>query len=191
MSANTDSSVFLTLGTGVGGGIVIHGKVWNGFHGVGSEIGHMILKVGGEPCTCGNHGCVERYCSATAIIRMAKEAVAQHPESAILTAVNGDASAINAKVVFDAAKAGDEVALVVFREYVSYLSQAISSMMQFLDPEVVVLGGGVSKAGAFLLDAVRAEVPKYLLFKMMPHARIELAKLGPDAGIIGAAMLGK
>ena len=65
VSANTDSSVFLTLGTGVGGGIVIHGKVWNGFHGVGSEIGHMILKVGGEPCTCGNHGCVERYCSAT------------------------------------------------------------------------------------------------------------------------------
>ena len=122
---------------------------------------------------------------------MAKEAVAQHPESAILTAVNGDASAINAKVVFDAAKAGDEVALTVFREYVSYLSQAISSMMQFLDPEVVVLGGGVSKAGAFLLDAVRAEVPKYLLFKTMPHARIELAKLGPDAGIIGAAMLGK
>ena len=191
VSANTDSSVFLTLGTGVGGGIVIHGKVWNGFHGVGSEIGHMILKVGGEPCTCGNHGCVERYCSATAIIRMAKEAVAQHPESAILTAVNGDANAINAKVVFDAAKAGDEVALVVFREYVSYLSQAISSIMQFLDPEVVVLGGGVSKAGAFLLDAVRAEVPKYLLFKTMPHARIELAKLGPDAGIIGAAMLGK
>ena len=191
VSANTDSSVFLTLGTGVGGGIVIHGKVWSGFHGVGSEIGHMILKVGGEPCTCGNHGCVERYCSATAIIRMAKEAVAQHPESAILTAVNGDANAINAKVVFDAAKAGDEVALVVFREYVSYLSQAISSIMQFLDPEVVVLGGGVSKAGAFLLDAVRAEVPKYLLFKTMPHARIELAKLGPDAGIIGAAMLGK
>ena len=191
VSANTDSSVFLTLGTGVGGGIVIHGKVWNGFHGVGSEIGHMILKVGGEPCTCGNHGCVERYCSATAIIRMAKEAVAQHPESAILTAVNGDANAINAKVVFDAAKAGDEVALVVFREYVSYLSQAISSIMQFLDPEVIVLGGGVSKAGAFLLDAVRAEVPKYLLFKTMPHARIELAKLGPDAGIIGAAMLGK
>ena len=191
VSANTDSSVFLTLGTGVGGGIVIHGKVWNGFHGVGSEIGHMILKVGGEPCTCGNHGCVERYCSATAIIRMAKEAVAQHPESAILTAVNGDANAINAKVVFDAAKAGDEVALVVFREYVSYLSQAISSIMQFLDPEVIVLGGGVSKAGTFLLDAVRAEVPKYLLFKTMPHARIELAKLGPDAGIIGAAMLGK
>ena len=191
VSANTDSSVFLTLGTGVGGGIVIHGKVWNGFHGVGSEIGHMILKVGGEPCTCGNHGCVERYCSATAIIRMAKEAVAQHPESAILTAVNGDANAINAKVVFDAAKAGDEVALVVFRAYVSYLSQAISSIMQFLDPEVIVLGGGVSKAGAFLLDAVRAEVPKYLLFKTMPHARIELAKLGPDAGIIGAAMLGK
>ncbi len=185
------TGVLLTLGTGLGGGINLNGKMFNGGMNHGVELGHAYLVDGGEPCTCGNHGCVERYCSATAIIRMAKEAVAQHPESAILTAVNGDASAINAKVVFDAAKAGDEVALTVFREYVSYLSQAISSIMQFLDPEVVVLGGGVSKAGAFLLDAVRAEVPKYLLFKMMPHARIELAKLGPDAGIIGAAMLGK
>lgn len=190
VSANTDSSVFLTLGTGVGGGIIIHGKVWSGSHGVGSEIGHMILKMGGEPCTCGNHGCVERYCSATAIIRMAREAVKAHPESAILTAAKGDPANINAKIVFDAAKAGDPVGMQVFREYVSYLAQAISNIIQFLDPEVIALGGGVSKAGDFLLNAVREEVPHYLLYKNIPAARIELAKLGADAGIIGAAMLG-
>ena len=190
VSANTDSSVFLTLGTGVGGGIIIHGKVWSGSHGVGSEIGHMILKMGGEPCTCGNHGCVERYCSATAIIRMAREAVKEHPESAILTAAKGDPANINAKIVFDAAKAGDPVGMQVFREYVSYLAQAISNIIQFLDPEVIALGGGVSKAGDFLLNAVREEVPHYLLYKNIPAARIELAKLGADAGIIGAAMLG-
>lgn len=190
VSAGTDSSVFITLGTGVGGGIVIHGKVWSGFHGVGSEIGHMILELDGEPCTCGNRGCLERYCSATAIIRMARELTAVHPDSEILAMVGGDPEKINAKVVFDAAREGDPVGVKVFRRYVRYLSQAIASIMQFLDPEVVVLGGGVSKAGDFLLEAVRQEVPKYLLFKGMPHARIELARLGPDAGIIGAAMLG-
>lgn len=90
VSAGTDSSVFITLGTGVGGGIVIHGKVWSGFHGVGSEIGHMILELDGEPCTCGNRGCLERYCSATAIIRMARELVAIHPDSMILSLAQGD-----------------------------------------------------------------------------------------------------
>ncbi len=190
VSAGTDSSVFVTLGTGVGGGIVIHGKVWSGFHGVGSELGHMILELDGEPCTCGNRGCVERYCSATAIIRMARELVARHPDSLVLTLAQGDPDNINAKMVFDAAREQDPVGMKVFRRYVIYLSQALASVMQLLDPEVVVLGGGVSKAGSFLLDAVRAEVPRYLLFKELPHARIELAKLGPDAGIIGAAMLG-
>lgn len=190
VSAGTDSSVFITLGTGVGGGIVIHGKVWSGFHGVGSEIGHMILELDGEPCTCGNRGCLERYCSATAIIRMARELVAIHPDSMILSLAQGDPEKISAKIVFDAAREEDPIGKKVFRRYVSYLSQAIASIMQFLDPEIIVLGGGVSKAGAFLLDAVRQEVPKYLLFKGMPYARIELARLGADAGIIGAAMLG-
>lgn len=190
VSAGTDSSVFMTLGTGVGGGIVIHGKVWSGFHGVGSEIGHMILELEGEPCTCGNHGCLERYCSATAIIRMARELMPNHPDSLIMSLCDGDTAKINAKIVFDAAREGDEIGLRVFRRYVRYLSQAISNIITFLDPEVVVLGGGVSKAGSFLLDAVREEVPHYMLYKTMPLSRIELAQLGPDAGIIGAAMLG-
>ena len=191
VSAGTDSSVFITLGTGVGGGIVLGGKVWSGFHGVGSELGHMILELDGEPCTCGNFGCLERYCSATAIIRMARELVERHPDSQIMKAVNSDPAKINAKIVFDAAREGDEIALKVFRRYIRYLSQAIANVINFLDPEMIVLGGGVSKAGSFLLDAVRAEVPKYLLYKTMPYSRIELAILGPDAGIIGAAMLGK
>lgn len=190
VSAGTDSSVFMTLGTGVGGGIILHGKVWSGFHGIGSEIGHMILELDGEPCSCGNLGCLERYCSATAIIRMAREMMDKHPDSLIMTLCGGDPAKINAKIVFDAAREGDEIALKVFRRYVRYLAQAISNVIVFLDPEVVVLGGGVSKAGSFLLDAVRQEVPKYLLFKTMPYSRIELARLGPDAGVIGAAMLG-
>lgn len=189
VSAGTHSSVFLTLGTGVGAGIVLGGRVWSGFHGVGSEVGHMIMELDGEPCTCGSNGCLERYTSATAIIRMGREAVAKHPESLIMTLCQGDPAKINAKLVFDAAREGDEQGKKVFRRYVRYLAQAIANVINFLDPEVIVLGGGVSKAGDFLLDAVRAEVPHYLLYKTMPYSRIELARLGPDAGIIGAAML--
>ena len=190
VSAGTDSSVFLTLGTGVGAGIVIRGKVWSGFHGVGSELGHTILEIDGEPCSCGNRGCLERYCSATAIIRMAREQMDKHPDSMIMSLCGGDPSLINAKMVFDAAREGDETAVKIFRRYARYLGQAIANVVNFFDPEVVVLGGGVSKAGKFLLDAVRAETPKYCLYKSMPISRIELAELGPDAGIIGAAMLG-
>ena len=190
VSAHTGSSVFLTLGTGVGSGIILGGKVWSGAHGVGGEIGHMILELDGESCTCGNRGCLERYCSATAIIRMARELVDKHPESQIMTACGGDPGKINAKMVFDAAREGDAVGAKVFRRYVSYLGQAIGSIINCLDPEIIVLGGGVSKAGAFLLDAVHQEVGKTILYKSMPFARIELAELGADAGIIGAAMLG-
>ena len=190
VSAGTHSSVFITLGTGVGAGIVLGGKVWSGFHGVGSEVGHMILELDGESCTCGNRGCLERYTSATAIIRMAREAVAKHPDSLIMSLCDGDPAKINAKMVFDAAREGDEQGKKVFRRFIRYLGQAIANIINFLDPEVVVLGGGVSKAGSFLLDAVREETPKYCIYKSMPISRIELAELGPDAGIIGAAMLG-
>ena len=191
VSAGTHSSVFITLGTGVGGAIILNGKVWNGFHGVGSEIGHTILRLDGEPCTCGNNGCLERYCSATAIIRMAREAVEGHPESLVMQKASGDPMKINAKIVIDAARENDPIGTQVYERYVSYLSQAIASIVNFLDPEVIVLGGGVSKAGAFLLDAVRKGVPNHVLYKDLPHSRIELAELGPDAGIIGAAMLGR
>ncbi len=191
VSAGTHSSVFLTLGTGVGGGIILNGKVWSGFHGIGSEIGHIPLVVDGEQCTCGNKGCLERYCSATAIIRMAREAVDAHPDSLILTMAQGDKANINAKIVFDAAREKDPTAVEVYGKYIHYLSYAIIAVIQLIDPEVVVLGGGVSKAGDFLLDAINAELPKLVMYKALPYSRVEIAKLGPDAGIIGAAMLGQ
>jgi len=190
VSAGAHSSVFLTLGTGVGGGIVIGGKVWSGFHGVGSEIGHMIIEMDGNPCNCGNRGCLERYCSATAIILAARAAVNQYQDSAIMTKCEGDPMKINAKMVFDAAKEGDELGVKLFNDYVKALSITLVNIIHFLDPEVIALGGGVSKAGDFLLNALREEVSKLVMYKALPFSRIELAKLGPDAGIIGAAMLG-
>jgi len=191
VSVGCHSSVFLTLGTGVGGGIVIGGRPWSGFHGIGSEIGHVPMDIEGEPCTCGNDGCMERYCSATAVIRMGRQAVLQHPDSGLYAACGGDVDAVTAKMVFDCAKEGDDVSLKVFRRYVNYLCMGLDGIIAFLDPEIIILGGGLSKAGNFLLDAVRQRLPRYLLFKTLPYSRVEIARLGADAGMIGAAMLGK
>ena len=191
VSAGIKDSVFLTLGTGVGGGIIIDGKPYSGAHGCGSEIGHMMIKMGGELCTCGNYGCFERYASATAIIREARKAIVEYPESSMLAVCGGDPEKLNAKIVIDAAKAGDAAAKAVFGGYVQALAVGIINIINMLDPEVIVLGGGVSAAGEFLLNAVREAVKPMVFFKTMPYARIELAQLGNDAGIIGAAMLGK
>jgi glucokinase len=191
LGAGSHSSVFLTLGTGVGGGIVIGGRPWSGFHGVGSEIGHMPMDIEGEPCTCGNNGCLERYCSATAIIRMGRQAALQHPDSALYTACSGNVDKIDAKTVIDCAKEGDDTAMKVFHRYVNYLCMALDGIIAFFDPEVIILGGGVSKAGNFLLNAVRERLKDYILFKDLPYSRVEIARLGANAGMIGAAMLGK
>ena len=191
VSKNAESSVFLTLGTGVGGGIVIHGRPWSGAHGIGSEVGHMTLSVDGVPCNCGNNGCMEKYTSATAIIRMARQACMTYPDSAMMLRAEGDLNRINAKTVIDAAKANDRAALEVFDEYCKYLAIAINNIIAFLDPEMIVLGGGVSHAGNFLLEKVKAKVPRYLLYKTLPYPEICLASLGNEAGMIGAAMIGK
>ncbi len=189
VSKGSSSSVFITLGTGVGSGIILNGKIWKGFHGVGGELGHAILESGGELCTCGNHGCVERYCSATAMIKMARDMVQSHPESLILSLAEGDPMKINAKIVVDAKREGDPTAEKVFRRYVTYLSQTIASVVNFLDPEIILLGGGVSKAGKILIDAVQEEYPRYVLFNTLRLPEVVIASLGADAGMIGAAML--
>ncbi|MBQ7521072.1 MAG: ROK family protein [Clostridia bacterium] len=191
VSRGTDSSVFMTLGTGLGGGIVMGGKIWAGAHGAGSELGHLVIEVDGVPCTCGKRGCAERYCSATAIIRMAREACADAPNCLIMRTVEGDMDKINAKVVFDAAKEGDSVALQVFNRFVKYLTIAINNVISFIDPDMIILGGGVSRAGDFLLDAVKAALPEYLFYPTLKQPELRIASLGNDAGIIGAALLGK
>lgn len=190
VSKGSDSSVFITLGTGVGAGIVIGGRPWSGFHGIGSEIGHMTIETEGDLCTCGNKGCAERYCSASAIIRFAKEAVKVHPESAIMQKANGNESRINAKIVIDCAKEGDPTACSVFDRYAYYLAVTINNVVALIDPEIIVLGGGVSHAGDFLLNAVQKHLPGLMLYKTLPYPQVCLASLGNEAGIIGAAMLG-
>ena len=149
----------------------------------------MILALNGVPCTCGNHGCLERYCSATALIRMGREAVVRNRDSLILTSVGGDTQKIEARTVIDAARQNDPTAVRVYGEYIDNLAQAIASVVNFLDPQVIVIGGGVSRAGDFLLEPLRREYPKYVIFNDQPMPEIKLAVLGSEAGIIGAAML--
>ena len=191
VSAGCKTSVFVTLGTGVGGGIIIDGKPYSGPHGIASEVGHMITVAGGELCTCGNKGCWERYASATAIIREGRKYAKFHPDSALAKAVNGDLDAIEAKTVIDLAKEGNPAASELFDQYVEHLCVGLVNLINLYDPEIIALGGGVSHAGQFLLDRVNDILPKMVFYKTMPYAKVELAKLGNDAGIIGAAMLGR
>ena len=191
VSSAVENSVFITLGTGVGGGVMLNGKVFSGPHGVASEIGHMITVDGGEPCSCGKRGCWERYASATALIREGRRFAEAHPDCPLMKAVDGDPEKITAKVVIDLAKAGDPDCAKLFDNYVYHLCVGLRNIINLYDPEIIALGGGVSHAGQFLLDAVRAKLPDMVFFKDMPYAQVELAQMGNDAGIIGAAMLGR
>ena len=191
VSAGYQSSILLTLGTGVGGGIVIDGKTWAGAHGRAGEMGHMILVPDGVPCTCGKNGCVERYCSGTALIRDAKQACYNFPQTSILQKAGGNIERINAKMVIDAAKEGDAPALRVFNSFARYLAMTVNNLIWAFDPDIVVLGGGLCYAGDFLLDAVRTLIPQHQMGKPLPIAPVVLAGLGNEAGVIGAAMLGK
>jgi len=191
VSADVKNSVFVTLGTGVGGGVILDGKVFMGPHGVASEIGHVTTVAGGELCSCGNRGCWERYASATAIIREGRRFAEANPESPLAKAVGGDLSKIEARTVIDLAKAGDPDCVELFENYTYHLAVGLANIVSLYDPEVIALGGGVSHAGDFLLEKVRKKLPELVFYKTMPYARVELARLGNDAGIIGAAMLGR
>ena len=190
-SRDVKSSILITLGTGVGGGIVRDQRIHTGAHGVGGEIGHMVVVVDGEPCNCGHRGCWEKYASATAIIRMGRALMEEKPDCALARQMGGDAANLNAKAVLDLAKAGDADCAGIFETYVKYLCVGLANLINIYDPDMLVLGGGVAHAGDFLLDAVRDELRKHVYCPALPYAKVELARLGNDAGIIGAAMLGR
>ena len=183
------SCVMLTLGTGVGSGIILNGRPWNGAFRQGGEIGHMVLYPNGVPCACGRNGCVERYCSATALALRGKQACWAHPDSLILKKAGGDIEGITARMVMDAAKEGDAPALRAVSAFADALALTIDNIINFLDPEIIVLGGGVSRAGAFLLDAVLPRIPTTDRLDPRTLPSIVLAQLGSEAGVIGAAML--
>lgn len=177
-----ENMVFITLGTGVGGGIILHGRPISGVHGAGGEIGHMTVNPREqELCGCGKSGCVEQYCSATGVVRMAKKQLDSLDESSLLRSI----PTLSCKDVFDAANAGDALAIRVLDRVYDYMGQFIASVCCVTDPETVVLGGGVSKAGKPLLDGARRSFEKYC-FHGTKSVRFALASLGNDAGAYGA-----
>lgn len=183
--AGSRSSLFVTLGTGVGGGVIINGKILGGAHGVGGEVGHITVSAPDKhPCTCGKRGCVEQYASATGIVRMTKERLAESETPSVLRGVKN----LTCKEIFDAAKAGDTLAFETLEQVFDYLGEALASACCVCDPERIILGGGVSKAGEYLLDGAARHFEKHM-FHACKGTEFSLATLGNDAGMYGAYRL--
>ena len=188
------SSVMITLGTGVGGGIIADGKVFKGFNSAAGELGHIVIEVDGKPCTCGRRGCWETYSSATGLINMTKEKLAECEAQGRFTAMTeliAKRGKVNGRTAFDGMRAGDEAAKEVVDTYIKYLASGVASMINIFQPEVLSIGGGISNEGQFLLDLLIPEVrPQTYGSGFVPETEIRIARLRNDAGIIGAAVLG-
>ena len=181
--------IMLTLGTGVGGGIIINGKLYEGNEGKGAELGHSVIVVDGEQCTCGRKGCLETYASATALIRETKKAMLSNRRS-LMWKVCPDIDLVSGKVPFEAAKQGDKVAINVLDNYIKYLGEGILNFCNIFRPNVVVLSGGIANAGDYLFDRVNKYIKdRNYGYKMTPEVKVVPAELGYDSGKIGAAAL--
>lgn len=179
-----DDMVLVTLGTGVGGGIIINGKMLTGSNGAGGEIGHIHVEdMETVECNCGNKGCLEQYASATGVVRLAKRKLAKTEAPSILRKEE-----ISAKTIFDAVKAGDALAAEIAEEFGEYLGKGLAMIAGVSNPEIFVIGGGVSKAGSVLISYIQKYYKKYV-FHASREAKFVLATLGNDAGIYGAAKL--
>ena len=185
----SQSSVMITLGTGVGGGVIIDGKLISGFNFAGGELGHMVIEAGGVPCSCGRCGCWESYSSATALIRMTKEKIEECKK-------NGRASKmleterVSGRTACDCMRAGDEAAKEVYDKYIHYLAVGLGNVINIFQPEIITLGGGISGEGQSLIDSLVPEVAKeHYGTGLVKDSEIRIATLGNDAGIIGAAAL--
>ena len=184
-AAGAQNIIMITLGTGVGGGIIINGKILAGSHGAGGEIGHALVVRGEEEkCNCGNHGWLEQYASATGIVRVAGRVLAASEDDSTLRELQN----ITAKDVLDAFKAGDAVAVRIMEYVGDLLGGAIAGFTTVVDPEAIVIGGGVSKAGQPLIDCIEKYYQRYA-FSSCKETPIVLATLGNDAGIYGAAKM--
>ena len=187
----TKESVTITIGTGIGAGVIVNGRIYSGFNQAGSEFGHTVLVSGGVPCSCGRKGCFEAYSSASALIRMTKEAAENNPDS-LLNDVIKEEGKVNAKIAFIAKRRGDKVASDVIDTYIEYLSDGLANAINTFMPEVLVIGGGVCNEGDPLLLPLREKtLSKPYFGPGVKKTEIKIAEMGNDAGIVGAAMMGK
>lgn len=190
-SKDVAHSVLITLGTGIGGGIIIDNKIYSGFNGAASELGHMIIVHNGLQCSCSRKGCFEKYASASALIEQTIEAAKENPDSIINIIAEGDLNAIDARTAFIAKRQGDLTAERVVRQYVEYLADGVMNIVNMLFPEVIVIGGGVGNEGENLFEPLRKALKVRAYTHDVASSKIRGAEMGNKAGIIGAAMLGR
>ncbi|MDR0357778.1 MAG: ROK family protein [Clostridiales Family XIII bacterium] len=187
---NCDIFVMITLGTGIGGGVILNGTIFEGFNFAGTEVGHMVIEKGGRPCTCGRHGCFERYASATGLILTTKEYMRNDPSSLLWELAKGDLKNVDGRIPFDAMKRGDPTAKAVIDTYIEDLACGATNLINIFQPSVLAVGGGIAGQGESLLAPMRNIVEKEAHSRNSPrNAKIVAAELGNDAGIIGAANL--
>lgn len=186
-----DSAVVITLGTGVGGGIIMDGRIYHGCNFAGGELGHMVIHVGGRPCTCGRRGCWETYSSATGLIRSTIDAMEADKSSVMWKIVDGDLSKVNGKTAFDGKRAGDATSIRVVDDYLYDLGQGLVNVVNLFQPDVLCIGGGICKEGDGIIKPLEKMIcaERYSRFAKKQTA-LRTASLGNDAGIIGAAMIG-
>lgn len=183
-----DNAVMVTLGTGVGSGIVIDGKLFEGVDSLGAEVGHMVIIVGGRQCNCGRRGCWEAYASTTALIHMTKKAIENSPIT-LMRDIAKKEGEVNGKVVFQAAREGDRIALDVLDNYVKYVGEGLCNLANILHPNVFIIGGGISAEGEFLIKPIQHYLDSKCYGGSTSGIEVVQAKLGNNAGIIGAAAL--
>lgn len=189
-AGNNETNVsFITLGTGVGGGLVTDGKLIHGAVDAAGEVGHITVEPGGYECTCGKKGCLEQYASATGIVRLARDLAKEYSEESDLKTLVLSNDPLDSKAIFDAAKAGDTYANFVVDRFAYYLGLALGNIANILNPSTIVLGGGVSKAGEFLVEKVSKVVEEFTFPTIRSVTKIKIAELENDAGMIGAASL--
>jgi glucokinase len=189
------SSVMITLGTGVGGGIVEDGKIIKGFNNAGAELGHLVIAVDGRPCSCGRKGCWEAYSSATGLINTTKEKLAEcekNGRETVMTRMVEEKGRVTGRTAFDAYRLGDAAGKEVVDEYIEYLASGLASIVNIFQPEVLSIGGGISKEGDTLLIPLREKVNREQYARHCDKVtEYRIAQLGNDAGIIGAALLNR
>lgn len=183
--------IAVTLGTGVGSGIIINGKIVAGVNNAGGECGHSVIVVDGEPCTCGRKGCWEAYASATALINQTKAAMEQYPDSVMHELVKENDGKVNGRTAFDAMRRGDIAGIKVVDQYVKYVACGLINLVNIFQPEIICIGGGICNEGETLLRPLRRfiDAERYSVYSKI-QSKIVRAELGNDAGIIGAAILG-
>ena len=189
---NVESLILVTLGTGIGTGIILNGKILSGVNGCGGEGGHIVIVHDGEACSCGRKGCWERYASANALIRQTMTAMERHKDSSMWGLVGGDLSRVDGRTAFEAMRRGDPAARSVVDQYLAYLADGLANYVNIFQPEVICLGGGVShQSDENLLIPLQGMVREMVFGREADvHTKLTKAKLGNDAGIIGAALLG-